>query len=77
MNSQVNYENIILAPQFISTVIYLTVPLLMLAIGIGLTILVIVFFYRNKPYIGVEYQKKMNQKFSQRTSNNEEKVEKF
>ncbi len=49
----------------------------MLAFGIGLTIFIIVYIHRCKPYVGVEYQKKMNQKFSQKTSNNEEKVEKF
>ena len=49
----------------------------MLALGIALTVLIIVFFYRFKPYIGTEYQKKMTQRGNQRIYPKDEKVEKF
>ena len=43
---------ILTAPQYISVTIYLSIPLVILAIGIILTIFVIYYFYQFKPYVG-------------------------
>ena len=62
---------ILKAPQFVTLNIYLSVPLVILFVGIALTIFVIYYMYGFLPYVGAEYKKKN----AQRSTPN--KTEKF